>query len=416
MNLGQKSNIARCMELSDYLQQPNETNEAYRLRLYRNKDLYGLSNAEIGTLCNRAFGVDWDESAHRKKTANYIRGYDAAKQELFETTEQAQQILREIEDKTFKMKKEQVKVRDERVALNRQICELARHEATIDTFKKILEEHTPTSFDEPENTDQEEVCRKNNDLVVHLTDLHTDATFDNYFDSYNLDILKKRLGDYLKKIKKIQKLHKSENCYLLLGGDLISGLIHFELRVESKENVIQQVIDASGVIAAFTRKLSKFFKNVYVHSVFGNHGRVSPDKKLSLKNENFDCLIPFFMKSELKDIKKIHIVDNENEEKSMIRFNIRGFKIGAAHGDKDTPEKVVGNFAKMFREFPDIIYIGHYHSNGYITKDGVKVIMSGSLQGMDDYCVDHRIYGLPEQTVSVISDNGFECLYDITLK
>jgi len=49
------------------LMQPNETPKAYRIRLYKNKILYGLSNEEIGKLCNKAFGVEWTESAHRKR-------------------------------------------------------------------------------------------------------------------------------------------------------------------------------------------------------------------------------------------------------------------------------------------------------------------------------------------------------------
>ena len=64
---------------SQALIQPNETPKAYRIRLYKNKDLYGLSNIEIGKLCNEAFDVNWDESAHRKKTQNYLKGYNDAK-------------------------------------------------------------------------------------------------------------------------------------------------------------------------------------------------------------------------------------------------------------------------------------------------------------------------------------------------
>lgn len=73
--------------------QPNETPKSYRIRLYKNRELYGLSNTEIGNLCNEAFGVNWDESAHRKKTKNYLDGYNDAKAENATPDKQLQSML-----------------------------------------------------------------------------------------------------------------------------------------------------------------------------------------------------------------------------------------------------------------------------------------------------------------------------------
>ena len=80
---------------SKSLRQPNETPKAYRIRLYKNKELYGLNNVEIGKLCNEAFGVEWDESAHRKKTQNYLKGYNDAKAELGNADQQLQNMIDE---------------------------------------------------------------------------------------------------------------------------------------------------------------------------------------------------------------------------------------------------------------------------------------------------------------------------------
>lgn len=52
-------------------------------------------NEEIGKLCNKAFGVDWTESAHRKKTQNYLKGYNDAKSELRNSDQQLQNLINE---------------------------------------------------------------------------------------------------------------------------------------------------------------------------------------------------------------------------------------------------------------------------------------------------------------------------------
>ena len=44
-----------------------------------------------------------------------------------------------------------------------------------------------------------------------------------------------------------------------------------------------------------------------------------------------------------------------------------------------------------------------------------KVIQSGCVSGSDNYAIDIRKVNKAEQTVSVITDDGLLCLYDITL-
>ena len=45
----------------------------------------------------------------------------------------------------------------------------------------------------------------------------------------------------------------------------------------------------------------------------------------------------------------------------------------------------------------------------------MKVIQSGCISGSDSYATSIRKVNDPEQTVSVINDDGLDCIYDITL-
>ena len=42
-----------------------------------------------------------------------------------------------------------------------------------------------------------------------------------------------------------------------------------------------------------------------------------------------------------------------------------------------------------------------------------KVIESGAIAGTDSYAIDIRKANRPEQTVSVVTSDGLQCLYDI---
>ena len=96
-------------------------------------------------------------------------------------------------------------------------------------------------------------------------------------------------------------------------------------------------------------------------------------------------------------------------------FEVRGQKVFSAHGHKDKPTNVVQNFTMMFGVKPDIVLLGHMHTNAMTTVYDTKVIQSGCVSGSDRYALSIRKSNRPEQTVSVISDEGFECLYDIQL-
>ena len=116
----------------------------------------------------------------------------------------------------------------------------------------------------------------------------------------------------------------------------------------------------------------------------------------------------------MQNINNITICDN-TVEPEIAMFNIRGNTVFAAHGHKDSPANVVQNFTLMFKIKPDIVLLGHRHLNGLSTVYDTKIIESGSVSGTDNYATSIRKVNKPEQTVSVIGDNGLICLYDIQL-
>lgn len=116
----------------------------------------------------------------------------------------------------------------------------------------------------------------------------------------------------------------------------------------------------------------------------------------------------------MQNIKNITICDNTIEPE-IAMFNIRGNNVFAAHGHKDSPSNVVQNFTMMFGIKPDIVLLGHRHTNSMETVYDTKVIQSGCVSGSDAYAMSIRKTNKPEQTVSVIGDNGLICLYDIQL-
>lgn len=379
--------------------------------MYKNKDLYGLSNEEIGQLCNDAFGVEWTESAHRKKTQNYLKGYNDAKAELGDASQQLQNMIEENKVLIQEVKKEKQKLSDERVEYNRQIRQEARKESYADMVKRIICENVePIKFG---NLIYHHVRPSEEDLLCHLTDIHGGINIYNWKNIFNEDVLKTRIEKYISKIKNVKGKHNASNCYIVIG-EILSGLIHNNLRLQNNMDLMEQFKYVSELISSMLEELSHCFENIYVYTTPGNHSRISPKKEDALDGENMDLLLPFYLTARLQNIPNIHICNNETDPEIAI-FDIRGNTIMAAHGHKDSPSSVVQNFTLMFGTKPDIVLLGHRHLNGLTTVYDTKVIESGCVSGTDQYAVSIRKANRPEQTISVINRNGLECIYDIQL-
>lgn len=309
----------------------------------------------------------------------------------------------------IKMRKEKIKLSDARVEYNRLIRQEARKESYADMVKRIICENV-----EPMNVPVHyTLFNSSTDLLCHLTDIHCGIEIHNWKNNFDEYILKKRIEKITSDILDIRGMHESENCYLVIG-EILSGIIHNNLRLQNNMNLMEQFKYVSELISAMLSRMANHFNHIYVYTTPGNHSRISPKKEESLDGENMDVLLPFYLKARMQNIDNITICDN-TVEPEIAMFNIRGNNVFAAHGHKDSPSNVVQNFTMMFNVKPDIVLLGHRHTNAMETVYDTKVIQSGCVSGSDQFATSIRKVNRPEQTVSVIGDKGLICLYDIQL-
>lgn len=345
-----------------------------------------------------------DESAFRK-AVKYARDFYEAG--VFGETTDC--YIKKIRLEKQELKKEKQKLSDERVEFNRQIRQEARKESYVDMVKRIIcEEVKPVNM-----SVHYSLLDGDNDLLCHLTDVHTGIEINNWKNTFNEDILLQRIEKYTSDILDIRGLHQSENCYLVIG-EILSGLIHNNLRLQNNMDLMEQFKYISELISAMLIRLASNFRSIYVYTTPGNHSRVSAKKEDSLDGENMDVLLPFYLKARLQNVENVFIMDN-TVESEIAMFSVRGNKVFATHGHKDSSSNVVQNFTMMFGIKPDIVLLGHRHTNGLTTVYDTKVIESGCVSGTDQYAMSIRKTNKPEQTVSVINEKGLVCLYDIQL-
>jgi predicted phosphodiesterase len=210
-------------------------------------------------------------------------------------------------------------------------------------------------------------------------------------------------------------MQMSEDVVVWGAGDFISGNIHRSIQVSNKENVIEQVMGVSELIAQFIAGLSGNFRTVRFVSVAGNHSRIEPNKDNAITGERLDNLIEWYLKARLQNFENVIISDDHRLDNTISVFDVRGQNYCLVHGDFDTSAAKMQALQQMVQVPICAVLSGHMHHNQTNVVQGVRTVMAGSFQGMDSFCVEKRIVGQPEQMVCVCDDTGIRCYYDIPL-
>lgn len=384
-----------------------ESVKDYKIRLCENKDLVSpkLTWEDIAKLINTETGDTFSESSYRKWWASFQDGREYQKR----LSISGEALIKEYELKRIEFEKERQRFFDQRNSYSRMLRPNARHDELIEIVQRTIAETENCAFADVVPVK----INSNNDLLVQLNDLHIGANVKNAWNTYNSDVCRAYLQQYLQKIADVAETHKAENCFVSVGGDIIHGANYYSIAVENKENVIQQIKVAAQMLSEFVYELAKMFSHVNIAIVAGNHSRMGK-KEETLYQERLDDLIPWYMQAKLMNVNNVSFV--ENIDVSMSMLNIRGKKYVSVHGDYENGRQALQTLNIMNGEDVYAILTGHRHHLLIDFLNNIRIMMSGSMLGMDSYCIEKRTVGIPQQLLSVCDASGVVASYDVNFK
>lgn len=390
----------------------NESQLDYHKRLVYGKLVdKTLADMDYTELAELVYGQAYSSDVARRMLYGSRRTLELMDSERINITTD-NRILSELDEKMIELRKERQKFYDQRNAFNKIVRERSRQEELNEIITDAINSGELPRLEYTKNV----LETKENDLLVSLNDLHYGAVHSNYWGEYNSDICREMMKRYLDHIIKIAETHESENCIVWENGDVISGSIHRSIQITNKENVIEQVMGASELIAEFIAELSKHFRMVKFVSVSGNHSRIEANKDNALVDERLDDIVEWYLSARLQNFSNVIIGAGDKIDSTMYILNIRGLNYLGIHGDFDGSATKVQSLQTMAGRPIYAVLSGHMHHNKVDEVQGVKTVMAGSFLGMDSYCIQKRIFGRPEQMVCVCDENGIVCHYDISLQ
>jgi hypothetical protein len=232
-------------------------------------------------------------------------------------------------------------------------------------------------------------------------------------NEFNSSIMVKRADFILNQFLTHCKNFKIQEAVLVLGGDMIHGMIHQEYARTNEMNIIEALLYLEQYLINKFSELTNYLNHIKVIFLVGNHARVVDGKpyfadKVTL---NYEYLLGHQIKMMMEQIQAGGLVKIEVEvpESPFIVETINGHRILYTHGD------IMGGGSSSFAGIPlygltasaaklygclsqvgipqtvvfDSISIAHYHTSARFPMfNGGNLYMNGCLVGADQYSIE----------------------------
>lgn len=383
----------------------SESVESYQMRICKmGRDMDPpLTWQQIADIINAETDNDYSETKYRRAFKYYTAGKEdsvkTAIQDALHTTienevKQDYSIPEDIHNK--------VRMADER----NQINELYRRMSREETIKEIGIEQARIMNDK-KMLDMDDFGVLLNDgypessAILQISDWHYGMEFENYFNKYNPDIARRRIALLLRETIRYCKFHNVRDIHVVNLSDLIAGRIHLQIRLQSRFDVLTQIMEVSEILAEFLMTLRKNGFNVHYYDCIDNHSRLEPDKKQAMNLESLARITHWYLSERIGA--EINIHDNVIGD-DIIKFNIGQYSIIGVHGDKDDFKSVAQELTMMTHETYDLVLCAHKHECGLSVPNGVQTIQNGTLMGVDDFAYNCRFTGRPSQNLIIVNE------------
>lgn len=397
---------------SKYLRKENEEDLDYAMRLVDIKKEEKPDDLDWGDIVD-LLGLDLNKDSLRKSQDTIFGGIAVYKKMKNKQIKQEPiEYQKEIEVQLQELKKERMRLSDERASLNRRLRQEARKESMHDLIIECADKLATDKNIQIVPKQYEDNLEKA--AILTLSDFHFGLEICEFNNVYNPEKFYERLNKLMDKTIEYLELNKVKTLYVLGLGDYLSGIIHTTTRIENRENIVQQVIKVSEALSQMLTYLGKYAE-IYYYDVCDNHGRVISGKDESKNEENFSLFIRWYLAARFEEQEHIHIMQNtfSNEIGVVTIFN-RNYAF--THGHRDRMGDIVQNLSLMTKQFYDAIFTAHCHHFEANEVHGTYVYMNGTLSGTDEYANNQRKTSNPSQNLFILNpEDGIECQYLIKL-
>ena len=324
---------------------------------------------------------------------------------------------KELKGKVNQLQMEKMKLKDERTELNRLLRLQARWEELLSVIQKEVNRSDLDKYVDEVNyyiTDEQ------NEAVLFVSDTHIGMTVDNSLNVFNKDVCIERFNKLTQSTIKNCRRNNVTTLNVILGGDIIEGIINLTGRIQQNEDVVRQIFTGAELITELIVELSRNIKKVNVWSTNGNHARMSKDAKEALDGESFESILYEYVKIKIELLQEkkqignnISLNENDYPDIAIVHINNCNKIVAGSHGTKD--RKAMHNVSRINSFLPinvDYYMMGHLHNSHH----QYNCYVNGCLSGSNEWAQGQRYNNDPMQIMLVFYEDGSTTLCEMNLK
>lgn len=356
-----------------------------------------LTWQQVADIINTLYDVNYTRSCYKSKR-DRLKNKLNFDLESFNSNE-SEVLNDDLTSDLEKLKIEKFKLSDERSQINNSLRRISREETLKEIAQEVADRMNKDKLLNP-------ICRTvststDKEGLLLLSDWHYGILIENNFNRFNPDIARLRVAKLLDEVISIIQKDKLSKITVANLGDMVAGNIHLKIRLQSRIDLLTQIMEVSELLAEFLFELCKFTDVDYI-SVYDNHSRIDPNKKDSLELESLCRITDWYLKSRLGS----NILFLSENPSDIANIKIKGHEIAFEHGHKDALPNIIKNINNFLNKHVDLICSAHLHHFSADESCNTVLISNGSLMGTDSYAYDLRLCSPPSQTLIEITDDN----------
>lgn len=390
----------------------NESESQYIKRLIYGKLVDKTIDLDYSELTQLMYGKPYSSDVGRRICYGWRDAFKLIDEENLGNIKE-NDIIKQIEEKSLELEKEKIKVRTEKLELNKSKRIDVRNEMLYEEFKRSLNEVEIPNF--------KPIVINSGDKIGHLgiSDFHFGKAFSVLNNEYNEEIFYNRMNKLISETVEICRQNNITKLHILNCGDDVEGMA---LRVSQLKSLqygfTDQVIKLAKYMVKFLNKLSEELEIVYHHVLEGNHSELRTFNDRTWTCENMERIIITYIRDTTENNPRISIPEYNGQ---FVQYDIFGYNIYARHGHRKINEnKVIGDVSNQLRKFIDYVYFGHLHHYSRKTvstgkTNNKEVIYLPSIMGEDEYSQDFMFGGSKASAILDVyeKDKGIKNTYNI---
>jgi len=314
------------------------------------------------------------------------------------------------------------KLRTKVKVLESELAAIHRENITAEGIRTTIYNLSAVTPDPPKWTASKKAVQGSGVPVAVWSDWHYGETVNSAetggANAFNRAIARKRIRRLIDETISLAKHHMVHPSYpgivICLGGDMVSGNIHEELRETNDGSLQKSLLELQETLEAAILLMADTFGKVFLPCVVGNHGRMTHKPRAKGRVfENYEWNLYCQLERHFRNDRRVQFqIPSETDA----HFTVLGHRFLLTHGDSLGVKggdgiigalgpitrgsiKVGRSEAHIGRDF-DTLIMGHWHT--YIPKgDASQAMVNGALKGYDEYArLFLRVpYSRPSQTL-----------------